>query len=127
MRVVFVDDEPQILKGIKRMLECADLQWDIDTASSGIEALELLARKPADVVVSDMKMPGMDGAQLLTEVSKLYPATVRIMLSGQTIKEAVFCDIPPAYQYLSKPCEAEILKATITRSHLTGHFLNWEK
>ena len=110
MRVVFVDDEPQVLRGITRMLDSAEVPWDIDTAGSGAEALELLAKEPADVIVSDMKMPGMDGAELLSEVRRLYPATVRIVLSGQADKDAVYRAVTPMHQYLSKPCEAEKLR-----------------
>ena len=124
MRVVFVDDEPQVLRGITRMLDCADVQWDIDTVGSGIEALQLLAEKPADVVVSDMKMPGMDGAELLTEVERLYPSTVRIVLSGQIDKDAVDRPIPPVHEYLFKPCAAETLKATIIRSRSSNPFFD---
>ena len=116
MKVLFVDDEPQILKGITRMLECADVDWDIDTAASGDEALQQMQAEPADVIISDMKMPGMDGAELLSKVSELYPATVRIVLSGQADKEAVYRAVSPMHQYLSKPCEAEKLRDTITRS-----------
>jgi len=113
---MFVDDEPQILKGIVRMLECADVDWDIETAESGDVALELMKEEPVDVLVSDMKMPGMDGAQLLGEVSRLYPETVRIILSGQANKESVYRAVSPMHQYLSKPCEAEKLRQTIDRS-----------
>ena len=102
------------------MLACADIRWDIDTASCAAEALRMLADEPADVIVSDMKMPGMDGAQLLTEVRRLYPSTVRIVLSGQASKDSIYRAIPPMHQYLSKPCEAEFLKATITRSRHLG-------
>ena len=122
MRVIFVDDEPLILKGIRRMLDCANLQLDIDTAGSGIEALQLLAKKPADVIVSDMKMPGMNGTQLLTEVARLYPSTVRIVLSGQTDKAADRRTGSPVHHYLFKPCEAETLKATLARSQSADQF-----
>ena len=105
------------------MLDCADVAWEVDTACSGLEALQLLEEEPADVVVSDMKMPGMDGAQLLSEVSRLYPATVRIMLSGQADRDAVYRAVSPMHQYLAKPCEAEELKATIARSCSLSHLL----
>ena len=98
------------------MLDSAEVSWDIDTAGSGAEALELLANEPADVIVYDMKMPGMDGAELLSEVRRLYPATVRIVLSGQADKDAVYRAVTPMHQYLSKPCEAEKLRETIARS-----------
>ena len=123
MRVIFVDDEPQILKGITRMLDGAEVDWDIDTAGSGAEALQLLTEQHADVIVSDMKMPGMDGAQLLSEVSRLYPATVRIILSGQADKGAVYRAISPMHQFLSKPCEASKLQDAIRRSCSLRHLL----
>lgn len=116
MRVLFVDDEPQILRGITRMLDCTDVDWDIVTANSGNEALELLEDRIAEVVVSDMKMPGMDGAQLLEEVSRLYPEAVRIILSGQAEKEVVYRAVKPMHQYLAKPCEADRLRDAIARS-----------
>lgn len=116
MRVLFVDDEPQILRGITRMLSCCDVDWDIVSAGSGAEALEMMAEELAEVVVSDMKMPGMDGAELLEEISRLYPEAVRIILSGQAEKEVVYRAVKPMHQYLSKPCEAERLRDTIARS-----------
>lgn len=116
MRVLFVDDEPQILRGITRMLESEEDDWDVETAESGHEALDLLEEESVDVIVSDMKMPGMDGAALLDEVSRLYPATVRIILSGQANKESVYRAISPMHQYLSKPCDSDELRETITRA-----------
>lgn len=127
MRVLFVDDEPQILRGITRMLECADVDWDIATATSGKEALEFLAENLTDVVVSDMKMPGMDGARLLQEVSRLYPGAVRIILSGQAEKEVVYRALSPMHQYLAKPCEAKRLQDTIARSCSLSQILETTK
>lgn len=116
MRVMFVDDETQILKGITRMLACADVEWEVMTATNGLAALELLAEEPVNVLISEMKMPGMDGAELLEEVSQRYPDTVRIVLSGQAGKEAVYRAIAPMHQYLSKPCDADVLRETISRA-----------
>lgn len=116
MRVMFVDDEPQILKGIARMLDSADVDWDVITATSGEAALDEMTVKAVDVVVSDMKMSGMDGAELLEKVSRLYPSTVRIILSGQSSKAAAFRAVEPMHQYLAKPCEALKLRETIARS-----------
>ncbi len=116
MRVMFVDDEPQILKGIIRMLDGEGCEWDIETAVGGAEALAILADLHVDVMVSEMKMQGMDGAQLFDEVSKIYPSTVRIVLSAESDKKAVFRAVSPMHQYLSKPCEADQLRETIARS-----------
>lgn len=90
--------------------------WDSLFASSGLEALALLEKQHVDVVVSDMRMPGMDGAELLSQVQVLYPPTVRIILSGYAEKEAVLKTIGPSHQYLAKPCEPDKLVQTIQRS-----------
>jgi HD-like signal output (HDOD) protein len=71
---------------------------------------------PVDVIVTDMVMPRMDGAQLLTEVVKLHPTTVRLVLSGHAEHEAMFRLVGPAHQCLSKPCDAEELRAAIARA-----------
>ena len=116
MRVMFVDDDAKVLKGITRMLDCCDVQWDIETAASGSDALEQLENERVDVLVCDMQMPGMDGAQLLEEVSRRYPDTVRIVLSGQADKASVYRAVSPMHQYLAKPCEADTLQETIARA-----------
>ncbi len=124
MRVMFVDDEPQVLRGITRMLECADVDWEIETAGGGAEALELLESEPVDVLVSDMMMPGMDGSQLLEQVAERFPGVVRIILSGQATKESVYRAVKPMHQYLSKPCEADLLLDTISRACMLRETLN---
>jgi HD-like signal output (HDOD) protein len=115
-RVLFVDDEPNVLAGLRRMLRGLRGQWDMEFVESGPEALRRLAERPFDVVVTDMRMPGMDGSQLLGEVVALYPATVRIVLSGQCVRDSVLQVVGPAHQFLTKPCEAETLRATVGRA-----------
>ena len=127
MRVMFVDDEPQVLKGIMRMLDSAEVDWDVETATSGAAALECMEEQPVAVLVSDMQMPGMDGAELLEQVSQLYPETVRIILSGQADKEAVFRAVSPMHQYLSKPCGADTLRDTISRACALRNLLDSTK
>jgi putative nucleotidyltransferase with HDIG domain len=114
--LLFVDDEPNILLGLKRMLRPMHAEWDMCFAENGKAALELLESTPCDVIISDMRMPGMDGAELLAEVTKRYPAMVRIVLSGQSDKEAIFRAIGVAHQYLAKPCGADTLKSTVARA-----------
>lgn len=116
LKILFVDDEPKVLQGLQRMMRSMRGKWDIVTAGSGPEALELLRREPMDVVVTDMRMPGMDGNQLLQEIKNRYPEIVRIILSGQSDREMILMSVRPAHQYLSKPCGDEILKSTIERS-----------
>lgn len=115
-RVLFVDDEPNILNGLRRMLRSQRTDWELHFANSGPEALELMQNHEVDIVVSDMKMPGMDGAELLSRISEIHPNTVRIILSGYADKEAVLRTIGPAHQYLAKPCERDILLNTVRRS-----------
>jgi HD-like signal output (HDOD) protein len=115
-RILFVDDEPNVLGGLQRMLRSMRHEWEMAFAGSGKEALVALDRESFDVVVTDMRMPGIDGAELLAEVMSRHPKTVRIILSGHSDREVIMKSIGPAHQYLSKPCDAEILKATVVRA-----------
>ena len=109
-RILFVDDEPMILQGIQRSLRAMRGEWHAEFASCGAEALEIMSREPFDVVVTDMRMPGMDGAQLLDQVKVKFPRTVRMILSGQSDRESILRSVGPTHQYLSKPCDVEELK-----------------
>lgn len=116
MRVMFVDDEQRVLDGIERMLFALSSDWDITTASSGAIALDAMAEQPADVVVSDMRMPTMDGRQLLGVVQARWPGTVRIILSGHAEEELALRSLNVAHQFLAKPCEGSALVAVIERA-----------
>ena len=126
MRVLFVDDEPQVLRGIERMLDAADVDWDVSFAESGQEAIDLLEEETVETLVTDMRMPGMDGAELLKTVGERYPEVVRVVLSGQADKAAVFRAVQPMHQYLAKPCDAKTLTATISRAFALRNVLNSE-
>lgn len=115
-RILFVDDEPSILAGLQNLLYKDRRRWDMTFAESGEAALEKLRAQPFDVVVSDMRMPGMDGATLLNRVKDASPATARIMLSGHAEREAIVRALPALHQLLAKPCDAATLRATIERS-----------
>lgn len=114
--LLFVDDEPKVLQGLQRQLRPMRHEWDMNFTEGGEQALAFMAAQPVDIVVSDMMMPGMDGSQLLGEVLKRHPQTVRIILSGQSGSEAIFRLVGPAHQYLSKPCDADELRKAITRA-----------
>ncbi len=114
--ILFVDDEPRILAGFQRQFHAQRAEWTMRFANSGAEALTMLNQAPADVLVTDMMMPGMDGAQLLEQVVKLHPDTVRIVLSGHSSDKSVLRLVCPAHQYLAKPCEPDQLRNTITRA-----------
>jgi YesN/AraC family two-component response regulator len=112
-RILFVDDEPNIIQGLKRALRCRKNEWEMFFADSGQKALELLAENQVDVIVTDMCMPGMDGVKLLTEVMKHYPRTARIILSGNLYKEMHVFSSKTAHKSLSKPCDTEKLIKSI--------------
>ena len=116
MRILFVDDEVNILRAQQRMLMDMTDQWEMVFAQSGREALSLMAEKPFDVVVTDMRMPEMDGADLLNEVMRLYPDTIRIVLSGHSEHELVLKSVRTAHQYLAKPCDSEQLRSVVGRA-----------
>jgi HD-like signal output (HDOD) protein/CheY-like chemotaxis protein len=116
MRVLFVDDEPAILSGLRRMLHNRRGEWDMRFAEGAEAALRALEEQTTDVVVTDMRMPGMDGADLLRVVRERYPQTVRIILSGHSELAAVLRTVPVAHQFLNKPCEPDELADAIARS-----------
>ncbi len=126
-RILFVDDEEMILQGLKRMLRPMKDNWEMVFAVSGSEALALMAKQPFDVVVSDMRMREMDGAELLGRVKKEHPQVIRIILSGQADREAALKSVKSAHQYLSKPCVPDILKNTINRSIALRDLLHNDK
>lgn len=116
MNVLFVDDESQVLRGLERALDTADVEWSTHFANSGPEALELVKSHEIDAIVTDMRMPGMDGAELLDCISRQKPDIVRIVLSGQATKEAVYRAVNPMHQYLAKPCEISKLRSTLKKA-----------
>ena len=125
--LLFVDDEPKVLQGLQRQLRPMRHEWDMNFVESGAQALDFMAARRVDIVVSDMTMPLMDGSQLLSEVVKRHPETVRIILSGHAEREAVLRLIGPAHQYLSKPCEADDLRQAIARAFALRDLLGNER
>ncbi|MEW5976219.1 MAG: response regulator [Acidobacteriota bacterium] len=126
-RILFVDDEPKVLHGLQRLLRPMRHEWEMAFAEGGSQALQLLASQPFDVVVSDMRMPGIDGAALLTEVMRRYPNVVRIILSGQSDRDLILRSMGCMHQFLSKPCEAQVLKGTISRAFALRDLLASER
>ncbi len=116
MRILFVDDEANLLQAMQRALHHMRNEWCMEFAASGAAALANLAKTPADVIVSDMRMPGMDGWQLLAEVKMRYPQTVRLILSGHADASSIMRAVGVAHQYLAKPCESAVLKAAIAQT-----------
>lgn len=117
-RILFVDDERYVLDGLRRLLRSMRADWDMTFVDSGTQALELLSQEPYHVIVSDMQMPDMNGAHLLNEVMRLHPRTVRLVLSGHADDELIMQCVNATHQFLAKPCDPELLRATIDRTCL---------
>lgn len=113
LNVLFVDDEPDMLKGLRNLFRRDRERWSMSFADSGAGALAELEAHPVDVIVSDMRMPEMDGATLLALVRDRYPAVRRIILSGYANPESMALASEVAHSFLAKPCEARVLRQTI--------------
>ena len=114
-RILFVEDNPLLLEMYTMMLDDEREQWQVTTADHPHEALRLLDLIEFDVVVSDMRMPGMSGVELIAEVKKRHPRTSRIILSSLSDQEEVARSLDSTHQFLAKPFEVHELKATLSR------------
>ncbi|MCC7382064.1 MAG: HDOD domain-containing protein [Deltaproteobacteria bacterium] len=115
-RILFVDDEEAILRSLRNLLRKQRTAWDMVFACGAEPALAELEKAPFDVVVSDIRMPGMDGVALLDRVRHSSPASVRIILSGFAERDVVLKGVTVAHQLLGKPCESERLRGTVERA-----------
>ncbi len=115
-RILFVDDQPEALQALQRTFRPMRNEWETEFSASARQALQKLDSQPFDVIVSDMRMPQMDGAELLKEVRRRYPGVVRIILSGCLNPDSALQSVATAHQYLAKPCDIGKLKETIRRT-----------
>jgi CheY-like chemotaxis protein len=126
-KILFVDDEPDILSSFKRQFR---KKADISTASSGQEALDLMDSKGEfAVIISDMRMPSMDGAEFLEKAKKKSPNTIRILLTGQTDQNSAIAAINKGqiFSFLSKPCPQGVLQDTLKNAVRQYRLINSEK
>lgn len=112
-RLLFIDDEPNVLKSLQRVFRQEN--YEILTAPEGRAALEILDAHPCHLMITDYKMPGMNGAELLREVKKRHPDTIRIMLTGQADTDAVMAAIKDGavYKFILKPWNDDDLRVTV--------------
>lgn len=115
-RVLFVDDEIALLDGLRTRLHGMRSKWEMVFVESASRALTEMELRPFDVVVTDMRMPLMDGAQFLSIVADRWPQSIRIVLSGYAEQGQTQRLLPVAHRYLSKPCDARQLENAIGRS-----------
>lgn len=113
LRVLFVDDEQFVLDSLRRLLMAEGVDWHTDFCSSASQALQMCREAPYDVVVSDLRMPYMDGARFLCEVKKNWPQSMRVVCSGHVESSSMLASVKAAHRYLVKPCKGSDVKEVI--------------
>jgi putative nucleotidyltransferase with HDIG domain len=114
--LLFVDDEPRVLQGLERMLRPLRHEWGMTFVGGGVEALTALGTAGYDVLITDIRMPGMNGVELMERVRDHHPHVIRMALSGHAERGVVVRAVGLAHQFLSKPCEPELLKDTLAQA-----------
>ncbi|AJD53992.1 MULTISPECIES: response regulator [Thalassospira] len=121
--IIFVDDDPHVLSGLRRRIVSKRPNWKLRFCTSGAEALVNLDQHSADVIVSDMRMPEMDGAELLRSVARKYPDTARILLSGYADEQAIQTGLAATHHFLMKPCSDQEVIHAIERGLILRNYL----
>ena len=105
MKILFIDDEQKVLDGLKRSLRSKRHEWDMKFESDPTRALEDIGHNDYDFIITDLRMPGLTGAQLLQKVIEVSPHSTRIVLSGDAELDRVAKTVGNAHQFIAKPCE----------------------
>lgn len=115
-RILFVDDEPLVLDGLRDLFRRQRKEWDMAFAAGGPEALAMLDGQEFDVIVSDMRMPVVDGNAVLSAARDQQPTAARVILSGYAGRDAELHALTVAHQFVSKPCDPVRLRSVIERA-----------
>lgn len=126
-KVLFVDDEPAVLSALQRVLRPLRSEWEMEFVDGAAEALRVLQHSAFDAVVTDMKMPGMSGADLLEEVRAHHPECLRFVLSGESDKKLALRAANVAHQYLAKPCDITELKQALMQAFALKELMQSKK
>lgn len=111
--ILFVDDEPNIIQGIRRMMFPFRKEWNLFYAIGAEEALEIIRREQIAIIISDMRMPKIDGVELLGIVKNEKPEIIRVILTGQSEKEKLILSSNLVHRCLFKPCKTNVLISSI--------------
>jgi CheY-like chemotaxis protein len=117
--ILFVDDDRRVLSGLRRQLHGGNPEWELSFAPGGPEGIAALDDSTPDVVVTDMKMPMVDGAQLLQHAVDQHPTVARLVLSGEADPDRRILAESCAHRYLVKPCTPDLLKLEVLRAAQT--------
>lgn len=123
-RVLFVDDDTSLLDGLRARLHALRSQWEMVFVENGPRAVTELELRPVDAIVADVRMPAMDGVELLEIVRNRWPDAIRIVLSGCAGEQQSARLLSVVHQYISKPCEADQLENVISRCMQLRDVLN---
>lgn len=123
-RVLFVDDETALLDGLRLRLHALRSQWEMVFVENGLRAVTEMEQRPFDVIVADVRMPGMSGVELLEIVRVRWPDVIRIVLSGCSEEEQSSRLLSVVHQYIAKPCEVDQLENVIRRCMQLRDVLN---
>jgi HD-like signal output (HDOD) protein len=115
VRVAFVDDEATVLTNLRRTMLAMLDEWEMAFFPNGADLMRRLQAESFDVVVTDMRMPEMDGPTLLDEISARHPEMMRVILTGASDNASIFRTVGPAHIYLPKPCDPAALAQAIRR------------
>lgn len=114
--VLFVDDQQSVLEGLRRVLRSMRGDWEFDFLSTPRDALNRIRDVPVDVVVSDMCMPEMDGAEFLENVMRVAPQTIRIVLTGSPDESLALRAAGLVHRFLSKPCRVDDVRNVLRQA-----------
>ncbi len=115
-RILFVDDDEAELQNLKRLVASSDCGWEAEYSQSPEEALTRLGQESFDITVSDLRMPAMDGGEYLSEVMVRHPKIVRLIMADPTDQSMTMEKAGVIHQYLPKPCEIDVLRASVDRA-----------
>ncbi|MDF1610821.1 response regulator [Stygiobacter electus] len=124
IKILFVDDEKYILDGLKRMLAFQRTKWDMFFVTNGNDAIEIALNNKIDVIITDMRMPIMNGAELLDNFHKNFPHTIRIILSGYSDYELILKTVKTSHQFLAKPINSDELITVIDNCLKSRELIN---
>ena len=112
-RILFVDDEPQCLEALRSQAGRLGDDWEAEFLDSPAKGLQAFARNPFHVVVADLRMPGMSGAEFLQEIMARYPATIRFLMAADRDRGSAVQALGRTHQFLAKPCDLDYLKSVV--------------
>jgi putative nucleotidyltransferase with HDIG domain len=119
-RILFVDDEPKILEDLRRQAPLLGDDWELEFLDSASKGLKAFAAQPFNVVVADLRMPGMNGAEFLQEIMARSPSTLRLLLAADADRDLAVQSVGRTHQFLTKPCDLAYLKSTVDFSYHHG-------